>query len=209
MNDLGALGHKLIEAFGWSGKHGREARLHGIVDDAIKHQGVGDKARAAISRALDDDPALMLEIIDELKFRDALVDRFMRKRVAALRERGETTIKFPRKRDGGGQESRDTQARVARPATEQDAADGGARAGQRKSDAHSADARTRTDNEIGADGADRGGQTGHDTQGTVAAPDPNAPQGAGGPGRMGRDTQAAFARPTTVGHRRSSTPHSA
>lgn len=178
MPEYGSFGGKLLAAFGYAGKHGRKARLHGVVDDAIKRHGVGDNAQQAIMDAIDDDPALMVEMLDELKFRRPLVERFMQKRIAALRNQG-ATIKMPSKDgDRAGHSKSVTHTNLARPA-EQNAAHA-ARGGHETSETHNAAAPATQQN---------GGQTGRDTQFGRAAKD--------GMGHSRSDTQPCPAHPST------------
>jgi len=176
MPEQGTFGDKLLAAIGWAGKHGRRARLHSVVDDAIKRHGVGDGAQRAIMDAIDDDPALMVEMLDELKFRRPLVERFMQKRIAALRSMGQA-IKMPAKAgDRAGHRSVDTHAATARPA-EQNAAHA-ARGGQRSADTHPKSATA----------TQHGGQTNADAQRSTAAKD--------GMSQNGLDTQSVHAHPS-------------
>ena len=171
MPEQGTFGDKLLSAIGWAGKHGRRARLHSVVDDAIKRHGVGDGAQRAIMDAIDDDPALMVEMLDEIQFRKPLVKRFMQKRIAALRNMGQTIKTPPKGGDRAGQRLGDTHADPARPA-EQNAAQA-ARGGQSISDTHRCGAPATN---TGAAGKDGMGQVVRDTHLPAAHPSTQQPK---------------------------------
>jgi len=88
MSDIGAFGEKLLAAFGWAGKHGRKARLHGVTDDFLKRGYGGDALADKLIEATDDDPALAVEMLDEIGFRRALLARYAQRRANKLRVEG-------------------------------------------------------------------------------------------------------------------------
>lgn len=89
MGYIGSFGEEFMRAMARVGlAPSRKVRLHGLADDEVRRHGVGDKAVAAVNAAIEDDPALMLEILDEIRFREPLIRRFLEGRAAALRAQG-------------------------------------------------------------------------------------------------------------------------
>lgn len=89
MGYIGTFGEELARAMARIGRApARSVRLHGIADAAVMRHGVGDKAVSEVERAVRDDPALMLEILDEIKVVGPLIRRFIERRAAALKAQG-------------------------------------------------------------------------------------------------------------------------
>jgi hypothetical protein len=87
MGYIGSLGDELIRAMSKIGL-GPKVRLQSIADDAVREHGIGQSAVSAVSAAIEDDPALLVEMIDAIKFREPLIRRYLEGRAAALRALG-------------------------------------------------------------------------------------------------------------------------
>lgn len=104
---IGSFGDALLRAMSQIGLAPvRKVRLHAIADDAVVRFGVGRSAIETLNEAVGDDPGLMIEILDEIKFRDPLIRRFLEGRAAALRAQG---VHVP-----AGQGGSDAHVRLAR-----------------------------------------------------------------------------------------------
>lgn len=89
MGYIGVIGEELMRAMSRVGlAPSRQVRLHALADDAVKRHGVGDAAVSSLDDAIEADPAMLLQIIDEIKFRKPLIRRFIEGRAAALRAQG-------------------------------------------------------------------------------------------------------------------------
>ena len=138
--DNGSLKSSLMRAVGFAGIGGRRVRLHNIVDDAIKRHGNTRAAHRMVSDAIDNDPALMLALIDSLSFRDGLIRHFQTKRAEVLSTTG-TVIPFEGR--GVGQDAVGSRCGVTH--TTNNTAEGGRRAGLKRRESQRNRTRTTED----------------------------------------------------------------
>lgn len=87
LNSIGSFGEALMRAFGRAAV-GRGMRLHAEADSALMRHGVSREAVAILRTSVDAEPALMIELLDEIKFTDGLLRTFLLRRAAALKASG-------------------------------------------------------------------------------------------------------------------------
>jgi hypothetical protein len=133
---LGDLGEKLLAAFASDGKRGAATRLDGVTRELLQAGLSESRAVAQLSQAVDDDPALLLEIIDRAQLRQALLKRYVTRAAARLRADG-VRVNLRRTPEGGGQNVADSHQNGA-PATPSGRARaaGPPASGQRRGDSH-------------------------------------------------------------------------